>query len=95
MIPSRRLPFDLPGEPTDAAKLIFENSHSLNISISRPMRVSGPVVFYELHGGFEQSDGDLLELMQALIRGFSQLPRVGRPDDDDGDDDWKGGAECE
>lgn len=84
MFPTSRFSF---GQPTnDAAQKLFDNSHQLNIQMSRGGRHCGPLLCYELHGAFADRDGDLQEIARELLAAFGQLPKIGG-DDDEADTD--------
>jgi hypothetical protein len=84
MITTGRRTFDGPGG-NDQARKLFENAHTLNISINRGCRFDGdthgPFVTFEMSGGFEERDGDLVAIAAELMRAFSQLPPVNRNGD--------------
>ncbi len=86
MIPTRRFNFDERGE---AARKVFENAHQIQITMSRGRGNCGPILFYQLEGGFDgQSDAELLGTAKELLDAFQQLGRIpAKADDDDDDDD--------
>ena len=82
MMSTGRFNFGRSGEEDAAAKL-FENSDTLNMTLTRGKGVYGPLLIYELRGGFTTKDGDLLAIAAELLHAFSALPRLEAGGDDD------------
>lgn len=86
MFPTRRFSFN---ERDEAARKVFEHAHQLQVTMSRGRGSCGPILFYQLEGGFDgQSDAELLGTAKELLDAFQQLGRIpAKADDDDDDDD--------
>lgn len=85
MISTHRFNFDERGE---VARKLFENANSLQITLTRGGSVCEKLLYFELHGGFMESEGDLPAIAAELVEAFNKLPRPVAKDDSD--DDWKG-----
>lgn len=88
MISRRRFNFDERGE---VARKMFENAHQIQITMSRGRGSCGPILFYQLEGGFDgESAADLLCTAKELLDAFQQLGRIPSKEtsgDEDDDDD--------
>jgi len=73
--------------PPEAARILFDNASNIEVHLSRGTTNNPPMLTFSLHGGFEVEDGNLLEIAQGLLFGFSQLHPVD-PNErcDDGDE---------
>ena len=88
MIPTRRFNFsDKPDKP-DTARKVFENAHQIQITMSRGRGNHGPILFYQLEGGFDgQSDAELLGTAKELLDAFQQLGRIPAKESSGDEDD--------
>lgn len=82
MLPTNR--FLLPNDDDqDVARQLFENAGSLSIHVIRRCDEYDSILRFELKGGVQDREADLVRLAAKLLRAFYELPSESEGDDED------------